>query len=556
MKNNLVFTSTLKNIKESLKRFSSVFIFTIIIFFLYVYNTNYDKVNLWNLCICLFLGVFTSLFTNIYSEYKKKTSNTIKRNIISFIISIIITTVFYLLMQNLKSGYKDYVFLSIYGIITAICCFIIYLIYTEDNEKYLFSYLFKSLILSFFISFIIYIGLMICYSAFQLLILSGFNGINSMFYSGIAVFSFVVIFFNMFFSYLPKKNSELKISKIYKITLNYVMLPIYILLIFILYMYISKIIFTMNIPVGEINIFASLALLGFVFFYLGLKMENNKLIRLFNKYAVFLLTPIIITQLIFIAVRVNAYGLTPLRVLSVTLIIIGVLFLINSVIKSNIKYTFLIGGIIILIVTVSPFNIFNISNYSQKSILINVLKENDMYKNGEILKKEDNSISKKDREKIQSVYDYFNNSNGYKDEFIKNISEGNFKSIYGIDYIDFYNYDENENIRGYTYNIDLSKTALNINGYKKMYFYSDNSLIINNKDIKDMNGNKLYIDLKDYLIKIFEENKNKGEYDLSNKINMIYKPNKNTKIVFQNVVIDIENNKTINSYIDCYVFVK
>ena len=145
------------------------------------------------------------------------------------------------------------------------------------------------------------------------------------------------------------------------------------------YLYIAKIIITGNIPIGEMNLYASLALLGFVFLYLNLKKENTKAVILFKKYGGFILIPVIITQLVFIGIRINAYGLTPLRCLSLAMILIGLMFLISSLTKMNIKYPFLIGGIILLSVTISPLNIYSVSNKTQEARLISVMKKYDIY---------------------------------------------------------------------------------------------------------------------------------------------------------------------------------
>ncbi|WP_290776653.1 DUF4153 domain-containing protein, partial [Anaerofustis sp.] len=482
----------------------------------------------------LLSAVAMSAFISLFLEYKKE--NILKKNkdALSFLISAIISFIYYIALKNTAdAGVKDMLYLGFYGIIPSLILIGIYLIYSAENEDTLFAHIFKSFMLGFFVSLIIYIGLTLCYTAFDILVLS----LNIHFYATIAVFSFVFVFVNLFLSFIPKKGEVKKLPKTYTNIIKNVMFPIYVLLLVILYLYIAKIIITGNIPIGEMNLYASLALLGFVFLYLNLKKENTKAVILFKKYGGFILIPVIITQLVFIGIRINAYGLTPLRCLSLAMILIGVMFLISSLTKMNIKYPFLIGGIILLIVTISPLNIYSVSNKTQEARLISVMEKYDIYNSQGSKSLKDKNISEADKKTIESCHNFLVTSPGIKSDFVKNIKDKkDTEYLYGFKFDteeDLSDFDDYENYY-YTYNFQDKK--IDIKDYKSIYQINTQSKITKEK-FKDEKK------LKNYFMKVYEQNGKKSNDDTV----LVYTPDKDTKIIFDYINITLENS-TITSY--------
>ncbi|MGN8913432.1 DUF4153 domain-containing protein [Anaerofustis butyriciformans] len=388
----------------------------------------------------------------------------------------------------------------------------------------------------------------VCITAFSVLILP----METIYiYVILAKLCFIFVNISLILVSIPKKDSEIIIPKFYKVIIKNILLPLFIVLIGILYVYILKIIITLNLPVGEINIFASLALLGFVFLYLNLLNEEDKYSMLYKQYGGYLMIPIIITQLIFIYIRLNAYGLTETRVLSLMFIIIGIIFLVNSIMKKNIKNPFLIAAVIIFIFTLSPLNIYNISNFNQESRLISVLKKNDMLKGNEIVKS--NNLSDEDKQIIQSSHQYLVHSAGKKSDFVKSIIEKtDTENLYGFKFKETYEfsdfrdeeYYEDENIEYFSFYHDYEGEEISIKGYSKMY-----DLWIEGTKINQYGIN---IDLYDYFYDLYENNKNIGTIDKK----LTYDIDKNTRIVFTSIDFSIEEENISDCTFSIYLLKK
>lgn len=544
-------------LKESYRRFLSSFVFlifyllnTVIIYSLYITGKQFFSINKG-----LIIGVFTSIFINIFIENKKE-YNDKKKNIISFVISALTAFIWSLVfykypqMQSLYSPFSfDYMInLMYFSFILILISITVYFLYNKNNEKALFSYIVKSLFISGFISMILFVGMMVCMAAFTTLIIP----IETISISKIIInLCFVFINISLIIMWIPKKDEEIVIPKFYKIIIKNILLPLFIVLIGILYVYILKILCTLNLPVGEMNVFASLALLGFVFLYLNLLNEEDSYCMMYKKYGGYLMIPIIITQLIFIYIRLNAYGLTPARVLSIIFIVIGIIFLINSIIKKNVKYPFLIAAVIIFIFTLTPLNIYNISNFNQEGRLISVLKKNDMLKDGKIVTS--NKINEEDKEKIQSAHEFLVNSSGKKSDFVKSIIEKtDTENLYGFKFKELYEfsdyedeeYYEYENIEYFSFYHDYEGEEINIKGYSKMY-----DLWIEGTKI---NQHGINIDLYDYFYDLYENNKNIDTLDKK----LIYDIDKNTRIVFTSIDFSIEKENISDCNFSIYLLKK
>ncbi|WP_329380561.1 DUF4153 domain-containing protein [Anaerofustis butyriciformans] len=546
-------------LKESYTRFCSTFIF--LLFYLiatFLLDLDFLNIKHYSLYYGFFIGIFISILVNIFIVNKKIYSNK-KKNIVSFIISLIVSVFWSVVMYRLPQErvfnlyyvtFYEYNRLNLvyYSFILITICLSIYFLYNKENEKTLFSHLIKSVTISGFISTILFIGMAVCITAFSVLILP----METIYiYIILAKLCFIFVNISLILASIPKKDSEIIIPKFYKVIVKNILLPLFIVLIGILYVYILKIIITLNLPVGEINIFASLALLGFVFLYLNLLNEEDKYSMLYKQYGGYLMIPIIITQLIFIYIRLNAYGLTETRVLSLMFMIIGIIFLVNSIMKKNIKYPFLIAAVIIFIFTISPLNIYNISNFNQESRLISVLKKNDMLKGNEIVKS--NNLSDEDKQIIQSSHQYLVHSAGKKSDFVKSIIEKtDTENLYGFKFKETYEftdfgdeeYYEDENIEYFSFYHDYEGEEINIKGYNKMY-----DLWIEGTKI---NQHGINIDLYDYFYDLYENNKNIGTLDKK----LTYDIGKNTRIVFTSIDFSIEEEKISDCTFSIYLLKK
>jgi len=248
-----------------------------------------------------------------------------------------------------------------------------------------------------------------------------------------------VIFLNLMLAWIPTRKREHAIPKVFKLLVARVALPIYVLLISILYVYLAKIIVTWSFPSGQVNWFASVASLLFIFFWLALAhYDDDRLIRPFIKYGGLVFIPIIVVQFIAIWIRLSNYGLTSLRYVSVVLNILALVFAVVSVIDRGrfVKYLLLVVAGVALVLTMTPLNLFDVPIWEQTHRLTRVLERNAMWVEGRIVVNE--NISDEDKIKITSAYEFLQwneTSTGKTPRIVRDIpeSESSFKETFGFD---------------------------------------------------------------------------------------------------------------------------
>jgi hypothetical protein len=378
----------------------------------------------------------------------------------------------YFLINDLTSD--SYVFLAWAGLIVVFMIAAVYFMYdTQVNREMVLPQILKSGFFSGLVSALFFAGIAICLLAVNYLIVELPSEEN--WYLITAFFAFIVLFFNMFIALLPRKGQAITLPKIFKVLVMYVALPIYGLLLAVLYAYLTKILITWNMPGGQINLFASLASLFYIFFYLTLGSYDNKFVNFFMKYGGYFMIPILCAQGVAVWIRFDAYGLTVSRWISIIFNLIASAFIIVSLIKKgkHIKYVILAFAVICLLSSVGPLNAIDIPIYEQTIRLESILKRNDMFADGKIIP--NGNISKEDKRAITSAYEeiiYEDKMPGYLDE------NSSFYVIFGFERIDEYGNDDQSR---HTY---VSENAfhdeIDIEGYSK-YFVID---AYNNEDFE------------------------------------------------------------------------
>jgi hypothetical protein len=188
---------------------------------------------------------------------------------------------------------------------------------------------------------------------------------------------------------------------------------------------------------------------------------DNRLTAFFKKFGGYILLPILAMQAIAVYIRVNAYGLTSIRWLSILLTLTALVYLIMSLIKEGryTKYVILFFAFICIVSSAGPLNLIDIPIYEQTARLEAVLNKNGMLENGEIIPKAD--ISDEDKKKIMSSYNelvYSENAPSYL-----NGGKG-FAELFGFENYGGY-YNESEKY----VNKYRSYGEIDITGYKKYY---------------------------------------------------------------------------------------
>lgn len=413
------------------------------------------------LCFGIVFGLLLSVLIVLTAE--KTRFN--EKSLLFSLISIIPAAACVLVIYNIGFD-NDYLQMGYFGIITAFVSLIVFILCRDNQKNKIIPHLVKSLIVSYAISGVLCAGFSICIAAADYLIF-GLDDIYKV-YATVCLFIAIVVGINMFLSYIPGKDDDVSLPKIFKIILLYAALPVYLLLIAILYVYFVKILVTWNLPSGEINWFASYASLFYVFFMFCLRPYEDKLAVLFKKYASFFIIPVIAIQTLAIIIRINAYGFTTPRFISVILVFISLLFALFDIIEKKPEKVFLASAIIALAVCLTPLNIIDIPKKDQINRLYTALVRNNMLNDegNKIIPNPD--VSEKDKEIIIGSYSYVQRAAGKLPDYIENIEKKyEHKTIFGFtkntesqrEYC-YYSSKVDFDISGYSYIVDY-------NSYKK-----------------------------------------------------------------------------------------
>lgn len=404
---------------NGIRRFAFPFAYTALIFGVasYAIIKETDTEPLIRIILSLTFGFFASILLTLIVE-----RFAIKINVYLFqAISVAATIGCWFMVKDFDTDV--YVTMGYLGVMFAVVACIIFFLYNDYNKDLLAPHLLKGFIFSGAVAAILQGGLSLCIVAFDAIVLD----IPEMGkYIGIlGVFTGAIVAVNLFLSGVPKNGEAIVLPKVVKILLGIIGLPIYLLLLAILYVYLAKILITWNIPSNEINLYASFAALFFILFYftLGSYSAENKMIELFMKWGKYALMPIILVQLYAINIRVSAYGITTLRYVSIILVAIVLIFLILAIFKKGkyLKTIFAIIAAVAIVFTFTPLNVIDVPDRVQYGRLISYLESNDMYQDGAVVAKQ--NIPLEDKREITNIFEYLVRSGGNRIELITGFRE-------------------------------------------------------------------------------------------------------------------------------------
>ena len=278
----------------------------------------------------------------------------------------------------------------------------------------------------------------------------------------------------------------------------YILVPLTVLYVCILYLYILKILINWELPDGGvawlITIFSVAGLLTFLLIYPYRDDEENKWLKTYTRTFFWSMFPLVIMLFVSIFTRLAEYGFTENRylilALAIWLLFISIYCLVT---KSNkIKAIPVSLFVFCIISVVGPLSAFNISNISQKARFVEILERNNMFEN-DMIKVAADTVSGEDHSKMVGIIRYFFEK-GQPDEILelypKEVTD-KLKKDGDIDkYISYYEteilvdayakraveYNEYDRIRLSTQNnknirrhFQISyQSTLNIAGYSKM----------------------------------------------------------------------------------------
>lgn len=247
------------------------------------------------------------------------------------------------------------------------------------------------------------ISLSICFTALRVLLISG---ISFDWYFVLWEAAFFLVGAPLFCAWLPSKEEPAALSILLRQLTVRLFLPVYAVLLAILLGYVGKIIVLWDMPVGEMNWFASLSVLGYTFFYFVLAGDTLRFRRRLFLAGALLLVPIVAAQLVGVYIRLSAYGLTPARYASLLCTAFGIVTIAVGAMGKSVRFLYPLAAVLIFTASISPWNLIDLPMRDQQYRLQTVLAANGMMQEGEI-KPAAGEIPSEDKEKLVSGYRYF-----------------------------------------------------------------------------------------------------------------------------------------------------
>ena len=355
-------------------------------------------------------------------------------------------------------------------------------------------------------------------------------------YGNLAIACYLIIAPIYFLINIPPKDklytSVPDYGKFLKVLGLYVFLPVISIYLFILYMYLAKIILNWELPNGWVTTLVSvLALGGFLAKFLLFPISDNKIVSFLNRYFSVLLFPLIILMSIGLARRISDYGISinRLYVLIFNLWLYGVsifLFITNS---RCLKWLVISFVVILLLSSVGPWSVYSVTKSVVQNDIEELLTENKLLVDGKLVENKNNkllindSIAIRISEKVRYYFETFGQQNWnstFKNNFKSNDSYDVLISL-GV------NNAVVKSTNNYI-NANLSENRVyDINGYNKVI--TNLSLQYNNKLIFSNSDNK--IEFIDNVIVITDKvNEDKVSFPLQRIISELYVNNENQEI--------------------------
>ena len=382
-------------------------------------------------------------------------------------------------------GFGNAVYSELYyfGIFCAVILVSLYLFIPKDNSRTYFSLVFKHLLFTFFMTLILTGGISLLIFAVQNLILDtdGYKIYECSFFFCAYVFGI-----NTFSYYLFNRRQDESSGKAFKVITLYILFPVFVLLILILYIYLLKALVLLKLPNGQINWFVSFASCFYIVFYFILReYDGLPLIKFFYKFGAIAFIPLIIIQIYAYFIRVNAYGFTGYRYSSLLFIIFSIITILLTFIKKGkyVNLAIIVLTALVLFDTLTPFNLIKMAHKSQFSRMEKVMNKYDIYDaEADKLKSYDpaeleKTISDEDREALYSSFRYIIYTSKLPqpewaveskwEEGEKVISYHSFEEVFGIK-----EKREDESLLRFDKTFSFNK-ALNIEKYKEFCKFFD-----------------------------------------------------------------------------------
>lgn len=236
---------------------------------------------------------------------------------------------------------------------------------------------------------------------------------------------------------IPSLNDTTDYPKGLKIFTVYVLLPLIMIYMVILYLYAGKIVITSNWPVGWVGYmviaFAVFGILSFLLIYPLRDDETNPWVKFYSRLFYFLLIVPIVLLFTAIYKRINQYGITEERyfvlVLAFWLSFITLYFIVTN--GKNIRIIPLSLCLVVFLSSFGPWGAFSVSHNSQFNELTILLDSNHVLINGKVDTSKTHDMQSKDYERANDIVRYITSMHG--NEKLQNIFFVNLDSLIAAD---------------------------------------------------------------------------------------------------------------------------
>lgn len=296
-----------------------------------------------------------------------------------------------------------YLWMTAGGMVLGCLAVSLYLLWTRERGGSLFPFVLTGMMKSVGAALLFGLSLTLCFTALRTLLVSS---LSFDWYFVIWHAALFLVGVPLFLAWLPSSAEPARLPPLLRQLTLRLLLPVYGMLLAILLCYVGTITAAWDMPVGEMNWFASLAVLGYAFFYFTLSGDTFRARRRLFLLGALLLIPIVAAQLVGVYIRLDAYGATPARYASLFCTFFGILVLLTGAAGKSVRFLYPTAAVLIFLATMSPWNLIDLPMRDQQYRIQTVLSASGMIKDGEITAP-DSEISKEDKEKLVSGYHYF-----------------------------------------------------------------------------------------------------------------------------------------------------
>jgi len=195
------------------------------------------------------------------------------------------------------------------------------------------------------------------------------------------------------------RREPFSFPKAFRVLLVYVVFPIFLILLGVLWVYLATCVISWRFPNGRINGLVTMAASGWMILHLLLgAVEGGAVVRLFRRFGALLILPLSALQACALAIRLADYGLTPSRYLSCLFVAFTALWAVAILVwhSRSELVGYLLFAAMALFAALSPWNLIDVGVGAQVARLEAFAQRRAA---GE-------SFSEKDRERIMGSWEF------------------------------------------------------------------------------------------------------------------------------------------------------